>query len=87
MGKRRLRCAYARTARRGQFVMAKPLTYTPLPIPQDTAQDDLERFSFLTGTQKGLAAAHKSLGSELPSQLGLLNKLNDREVRRGLTPF
>ena len=123
--------------------MAKPLTYTPLPVPQDTAQDDLERLlqtlhergalrllnglvgqydgvlsvalgqleskkgenalgtlsvllkaltetdaeaaqAFLTGTQKGLAAAHESLRADPPSRLALLGKLNDREVRRGL---
>lgn len=123
--------------------MAKPLTYTPLPVPQDTAQDDLERLlqtlhehgvlrllnglvgqsdgvlsvalgqleskkgenalgtltvllkaltetdsdaaqAFLTGTQKGLAAAQESLLREPPSRLALLSKLNDPEVRRGL---
>ena len=123
--------------------MAKPLTYTPLPVPQDTAQDDLERLlqtlhergalrllnglvgqydgilsvalgqlesqkgenalgtltvllkaltetdadaaqAFLTGTQKGLAAAQTSLQRDPPSRLALLGKLNDREVRRGL---
>lgn len=123
--------------------MAKPLTYTPLPVPQDTAQDDLERLlqtlhergvlrllngligqsdgvlsvalgqleskrgenalgtltvllkaltetdsdaaqAFLTGTQKGLAAAQESLTDEPPSRLALLGKLNDPEVRRGL---
>ena len=120
--------------------MAKPLTYTPIPVPQDTAQDDLERLlqtlhergalrllnglvgqydgvlsvalgqleskkgenalgtltvllkaltetdsdaaqAFLTGTQKGLAAAQTSLQSDPPSRLALLGQLNDREVR------
>ncbi len=123
--------------------MAKPLTYTPTPVPQDTARDDLERLlqtlhergvlrllnglvgqsdgvlsvalgqlesqkgenalgtltvllkaltetdadaaqAFLTGTQKGLAAAHESLHHDPPSQLALLGKLNDPGVRRGL---
>ena len=123
--------------------MAKPLTYTPLPVPQDTAQDDLERLlqtlhergalrllnglvgqydgvlsvmlgqlesqkgenalgtltvllkaltetdadaaqAFLTGTHKGLAAAQESLQHDPPSQLALLGKLGDHEVRRGL---
>ena len=67
--------------------MAKPLTYDPPPIPQDTAQDDLERL-LQTLHERGVLRLLNGLVGQSDDVLGVaLAQLDSKGGKNALVTF